>query len=290
MPLIQPDKRGTAASPGTSEAISNSTVLQAKLQTLQRVIHDMGSVLVAFSGGIDSTLVLKVSKDILGEHAIGVTATSATLPAAELSLAQELGAEIGVRHLVIDTDQLQIDEFVRNDATRCYHCKTDLYSALEKLRYDLGMDVIVDGTNADDLTDDRPGLVAAREWKVRSPLLDARLSKEEVRSLAKQLGLRNWNKPAAACLSSRIPRGTPITKDNLSRVERAEAVLLQEGFRQCRVRDHEATARIEVSPEEFEGLHDQDKRARIVAAIKSIGFRIVTVDLEGYRRGSANAG
>jgi uncharacterized protein len=259
-----------------------------KLRRLQGLIKELGSVVVAFSGGIDSTVVLKVAYETLGARAIGVTAVSPTFPEIELQAARRLGAEIGARHVIIETDQLEIEDFVRNDAGRCYHCKTDLYRALERLQRELTCSAMVDGTNVDDLHDDRPGILAARVWNVRSPLVEANLTKREVRALAKELGLSNWDKPAAACLSSRIPRGTPITLKKLTRVEQAEAVLFREGFRQFRVRDHDNIARIEVDAEEIGMLQHQERRARISARLKEVGFRFVTLDLEGYKRGSTN--
>ena len=260
-------------------------MLRNKLLKMQNLLQGMESVLVAFSGGIDSSLVLKIAHDSLGDRAIAVTAVSPTFPDLELETARRVGQEIGVRHLIIDTDQLTMPDFVRNDANRCYHCKTDLYQALQKLQLELNIGTMVDGTNQDDLSDDRPGTVAAREWGVRSPLVEAELSKAEVRSLAKELGLSNWDKPAAACLSSRIPRGTVITREKLTRVEQAEALLFQEGFRQFRVRDHGEIARIEVEEDELARWLDPARRTRVSAQLNTLGFQFVTLDLAGYRRG-----
>ena len=260
--------------------------LPDKLYKMQALLRAMKSVVVAFSGGIDSTLVLKVAYDALGPQAIGVTAVSPTFPEIELDLSRRVAAEIGIRHIMLPTDQLQIDDFVRNDANRCYHCKTDLYELLGRLQQDLRLGAIVDGTNMDDLGDHRPGLVAARERGVRSPLVEAGLTKADVRRLAKDFGLSNWDKPAAACLSSRIPRGTAITREKLSRVERAEAALFREGFRQFRVRDHGDIARLELDDDGLAVLHNAGRRSGIIQKLKDVGFRFVTVDLEGYQRGS----
>ncbi|GJL62733.1 MAG: adenine nucleotide alpha hydrolase [Nitrospirales bacterium] len=262
--------------------------LRAKHAVLQKLLKDMGSTIVAFSGGIDSTLVLKVAYEALGSHAKAVTAVSPTFPAIELEAVHQLSAEIGVPLQVVETDQLEIDAFVKNDAMRCYHCKTDLYQLLGNIKKDVEVSVIVDGTNVDDLQDDRPGITAARALGVRSPLVEAQLGKAEIRTLAKALGLSNWDKPAAACLSSRIPRGTLITRVRLSRVEQAEALLFREGMKQIRVRDHEGIARIETSDSEIGSLHDPERRSRIVREFKRLGFQFVTVDLEGYRSGSTN--
>lgn len=265
-----------------------ASALAQKHEALQRVLRDMGSAVVAFSGGIDSSLVLKVAHDTLGTNAVGVTAVSPTFPAIELEDAKRISEEIGAAWRIVETDQLRDDAFVRNDASRCFHCKSDLYRLLTSLRQELGFNGIVDGTNFDDLSDDRPGIQAAKAFGVRSPLVEAGLGKADVRVLAQVLGLSNWDKPAAACLSSRIPRGLPITRMSLSRIERAEAYLMKEGFRQIRVRDHTGIARIELDSDEMERLNDPSRRERIVQAIKQLGFRFVTVDLEGYRRGSAN--
>lgn len=264
--------------------------LQRKLENLRHDLTDMRSVLVAFSGGIDSAFVLKIAHEQLGNCAIGVTAVSPTFPTSELEIAIQVAAEIGARHEIVQTDQLAIPAFVQNDASRCFHCKTDLYKLLDELREPRASRWIIDGTNLDDLGDDRPGIKAAREWNVRSPLVEAGFSKSDIRTLAKDLGLSNWDKPAAACLSSRIPRGIPITVDKLRRVEGAEEVLLAEGFRQVRVRDHGEIARIEISQEEFARLNEPECRGLISSRLRELGFRFVCVDLQGYRRGGTSVG
>ncbi len=266
----------------------SAELLTGKLNCLRRVVAEMQSVLVAYSGGIDSTLVLKVAHDQLGQDALGVTALSPTFPAAELDIAQRIAQEIGARHELIQTDQLAVPAFVQNDGTRCFHCKTDLYQLMEGLRESRSFQWVVDGTNLDDLGDDRPGIQAARQWKVRSPLVEANLSKADVRDAARTLGLSTWDKPAAACLSSRIPRGIPITIEKLRRVEAAEAVLHAEGFRQVRVRDHGEIARIEVGTDEVAKLNRPDLRAKVAASLRGLGFQFVCVDLEGYRRGGSS--
>ena len=260
-------------------------ILTEKLGRLRRIVSDMESVLVAFSGGIDSTLVLKVAHDELGSNAVGITAVSATYPSLELESAVRSAREIGVPHEVVSTDQLAIPAFAENDASRCFHCKTDLYRLMEALRAARPVQWIVDGTNVDDLSDDRPGIKAAREWQVRSPLVEANFTKTDVRAVARSLGLSAWDKPEAACLSSRIPRGVPITVEKLRRVEEAEAVLLSMGVRQVRVRDHGDIARIEVAAEEFARLNEPSVRASLTVRLRKTGFRYICLDLEGYRSG-----
>jgi uncharacterized protein len=262
--------------------------LPRKLDRLRAILSEMGSVLVAYSGGIDSTFVLKVAHEQLREKAVGVTAVSPTFPAIELETATRVAQEIGARHEIVRTDQLEIAEFAQNDASRCFHCKTDLYQLLDTLRLARATACVVDGTNLDDLGDDRPGIKAAREWGVRSPLVEADLSKAEVRALAKDLGLSNWDKPAAACLSSRIPHGITITREKLSRIEAAEAVLHREGFRHYRVRDHGEIARLEVAASDILKLMEPERGGRISAQLKELGFKFVTVDLEGYRPGGVS--
>jgi pyridinium-3,5-biscarboxylic acid mononucleotide sulfurtransferase len=259
--------------------------MQQKLNRLRTILTEMGSVVVAYSGGIDSTFVLKVAHEQLHDKAIGITAVSPTFPSIELEAAERVAQEIGAHYETVQTDQLVLDDFVKNDANRCFHCKTDLYQLLGTLRPTKGANYVVDGTNLDDLGDDRPGIKAAREWGVRSPLVEAELSKADIRVLAKELGLSNWDKPAAACLSSRIPRGNLITLENLHRVEEAEDILHREGFRHFRVRNHGEIARIEVAKDELPRLMESERCARISAKLKELEFKFVTVDLEGYRPG-----
>ena len=259
--------------------------LQNKTAMLLDVFQELDGVLVAFSGGVDSTLVLKIASEVLGARTTAVTAASPTLPHEELAAVRQLSEEIGARLIVASTNQLDSEAFVRNDSMRCYHCKNDLYQLLAPIKRDMGIATVVDGAHVDDLGDDRPGLQAAREFGVRSPLIEAGFGKADVRALAKALGLSNWDKPAAACLSSRIPRGTKITEQKLQRVGQAERLLKEEGFRQVRVRDHEGIARIEVDPNELPDFLEPVRRDRITRGLKALGFQFVTLDLEGYRPG-----
>jgi uncharacterized protein len=259
-------------------------LLDSKLTELSETIRRQRSCAVAFSGGVDSTLVLKVAHDVLADNVIAVTALSESLPAGELEEAQELARTIGVEHVVIRTFETGDQNYLANAANRCYFCKTEMYERMGEYARSKGIAVILDGLNLDDLSDRRPGRAAAVEHGVISPLVEASLTKTEVRELSRRFGLPTWDKPALACLSSRIPHGTPITLQSLAQVDRAEMFLKTLGVGQVRVRHHGQTARIEVEPPDFPLLHDQ--RSRIEAHFSSLGFSRVEIDPEGYRSGT----
>ena len=262
--------------------------MESKLNDLRRIVGGMESAIIAFSAGVDSTFVAAVAAGILGERALAVTGVSPSIPASEVEEAKDLAARIGVRHLLLPTSEMDRPGYVENSPQRCYHCKTELYSLLEDMAARDGYAFVLDGCNIDDLGDHRPGRVAASEHRVRSPLIEAGLTKTDIRELSRQRGLPTWDKPAMACLSSRIPYGTPVTVGDLDQIGAAEAFLRQLGLRQLRVRHHDEVARIEVEPQDVALVVEH--RDRIVTRLRNLGYKYVTLDLAGFRSGSMNEG
>jgi len=260
--------------------------MNKKLQQLKKILSKMESVLIAYSGGVDSTFLLKVAKDILDDKVVAVTATSLIYPACEIKEAKAFTKKLGVRHLIIKPNMLFNQKFVENSTDRCYWCKRELFSKLIELAKKYKFNYVLDGSNYDDTKDFRPGMKAAKELGIRSPLEEVCLSKHEIRSLSESLELPTWNKPSLACLASRFPYGMRITKENLVRVDKAETFLKKFGITQVRVRHHDRIARIEVCKNEIARLLKEDIRDKIVTKFKELGYTYVTVDLEGYRTGS----
>ncbi|MGD8314038.1 MAG: ATP-dependent sacrificial sulfur transferase LarE [Syntrophobacterales bacterium] len=262
--------------------------MDKRLEKLQKILQDMGSVLVAFSGGVDSSFLLHVAHMMLGDRAQAVTFVSPFLSRIEKERATLFCKEKGIKHIILEVDPLEVEQIRANPPDRCYHCKRELYTrALDEARR-IGAGHLVDGSQLSDDSDHRPGRRALEELKIRSPLAEAGLDKKQVRQLSRELGLSSWNLPPMACLASRIPYGTVLDSESLARIEAAEEFLFEEGFFLVRVRDHNKTARIELAHEEIERLSDTNLRHRLVSHFKSLGYVAVTLDLEGYRTGRLN--
>lgn len=262
--------------------------LNNKFEHLKAYLQELGSVAVAFSSGVDSTFLLKVAHDVLGDHVIAVTAQSCSFPQRELNEAKAFCKKEGIRHFICESEELEIEGFSKNPPNRCYLCKKELFEKIQELAKKEGIAYVVEGSNLDDNGDYRPGLQAVAELGVKSPLRKAELSKAEIRTISKELGLSTWEKQSFACLSSRFVYGEEITKEKLSMIDRAEQLLLDLGFHQLRVRIHGKMARIEVLPDEFERLMQPQIRTEVVEKLTEFGFTYVTMDLKGYRTGSMN--
>ncbi|MCH8854580.1 MAG: ATP-dependent sacrificial sulfur transferase LarE [Planctomycetes bacterium] len=263
--------------------------LQTKYEELCQTVRSLGRVVVAFSAGVDSTLMLKVALEVLGaDDVVAATGDSDSLARAEFEEARTLAEQLGARHVIIKTDEFDNDDYLANPTNRCYYCKTTLYTHLSKYITDNGFDTIVNGINVDDYGDWRPGIAAADEHRVRAPIAEAGITKQEVRQLSEWFGLPTADKPASPCLSSRVQYGEEITPEKLRMIEQAESFLKSLGFRECRVRHHHNLARVEVPPDEIAKLADPELRARIDACFRELGYNYVTLDLRGFRSGSMN--
>ena len=267
---------------------TTNETLAAKAARLREILSGYQSVLIAFSGGVDSAYLAIAAADALGDRALAVTADSPSYPDTHRQLALSIAHDFGFAHEVIHTAELDRPEYRANPANRCYYCKDELYGHLAAIARERGMAVVVDGNNADDRGDYRPGRQAAREHGVKSPLDEAELSKDDIRALARAAGLASWDLPASACLSSRIPYGHQVTDERLRQIERAESVLRNLGFRIFRVRHHDDTARLEIAKAEMPRALDPDVNTQLVSSLKALGYQYVSLDLQGYRLGSLN--
>jgi uncharacterized protein len=262
--------------------------LQQKFEKLKQILKEVDSGAVAYSGGVDSTFLIKVAYDVLGDKVIAVTATSSTYPIREYNEAKKYIKEFGAKHITIESEELEIEGFAKNPVNRCYFCKTELFTKVRAEANKFGFKNVMDGSNFDDTSDFRPGMKAAKEQGVISPLKMAELTKKDIRELSKQLNIPTWNKPSFACLSSRFPYGKEITVAKLTMVDKAEQFLMDMGFKQLRVRHHDEIARIEVDPDERVRFFDLEIMDKIGNEFKKIGFKYVTLDIIGYRTGSMN--
>ena len=268
--------------------MADNDALHEKLRKLKEYLSELGSVAVAFSSGVDSTFLLRTAHEVLGDDVIALTARSCSFPGRELKEAEEFCKSEGIRHIIIESEELAIDGFKQNPKNRCYLCKKELFSKMIQTAKEEGIKFVAEGSNLDDNGDYRPGLKAIAELGIKSPLREAGLTKDDIRALSKEMGLKTWDKPSFACLASRFVYGETITEEKLAMVDKAEQLLLDLGFRQVRVRIHGDIARIEILPAEFSKLMEDAVRDKVNSTLKNLGFSYVAMDLEGYRSGSMN--